>query len=29
MSYINGIINNMIETRIDAIKKDYPTISIE
>ena len=29
MSYINGIINNMIETRIDAIKKDYPTISVE
>jgi ATP-dependent protease HslVU (ClpYQ) ATPase subunit len=29
MSYINGIINNMIEKRIDSIKKDYPSLSVE
>ena len=29
MSYINGIINNMIDTRINAIRKDHPSISVD
>lgn len=29
MSYINGIINNMIDTRINAIKRDHPCVNVE
>ena len=28
MNYINGVINNMIDTRINLIKKDYPKLDV-
>ena len=27
MSYINGVINKMVEDRINLVKKDYPELS--